>query len=143
MFQVYQYLVSGGSMAEPLAECWEDLPMPLWSAYAYTRGEPEFTNVTPAFTDTLDYILFTPSKGIEPVGYLELPEADTISIEPVFAQEGKMMKAVVYLELAGCGGETAATHIKNVIFQPLYIMVVENLIMYDITIVYLVQLYII
>ena len=44
---------------------------------------------------------------------------DAISIEPVFAQEGKMMKAVVYLELAGRGGETAATHVKNVIFQQL------------------------
>ena len=81
MFQVYQYLVSGGPMAEPSAECSEDLPMPLCSVYAYTRGEPKFTNVTPDFTDTLDYILFTPSEGIEPVGYLELPEADAISIK--------------------------------------------------------------
>nr|GEW73277.1 carbon catabolite repressor protein 4 homolog 4 isoform X1 [Tanacetum cinerariifolium] len=79
--KVYQYLVSGGPMAEPSAECSEDLPMPLCSVYAYTRGEPKFTNVTPDFTDTLDYILFTPSEGIEPVGYLELPEADALSIK--------------------------------------------------------------
>lgn len=33
--------------------------------------------------------------------------------------EGQMMKAVVYLELAARGGETAAAHVKNVIFQQL------------------------
>lgn len=33
--------------------------------------------------------------------------------------EGQMMKAVVYLELAERGGETAATHVKNVIVQQL------------------------
>lgn len=33
--------------------------------------------------------------------------------------EGQMMKAVVYLELAGRGGETAAVHVKNVILQQL------------------------
>lgn len=79
--KVYEYLVSGGPMAEPSAEYSEDLPMPLCSVYAYTRGEPKFTNVTPDFTDTLDYILFTPSEGIEPVGYLELPETDALSIK--------------------------------------------------------------
>ncbi|KAB2084367.1 hypothetical protein ES319_A05G329000v1 [Gossypium barbadense] len=33
--------------------------------------------------------------------------------------EGEMMKAVVYLELATRSGETAATHVKNVILQQL------------------------
>lgn len=33
--------------------------------------------------------------------------------------EGQMMKAVVYLELAGRGGEMAAAHVKNVILQQL------------------------
>ncbi|KAJ9554484.1 hypothetical protein OSB04_018529 [Centaurea solstitialis] len=33
--------------------------------------------------------------------------------------EGQMMKAVVYLELAGRGGETAAAHVKDVILQQL------------------------
>nr|GEW64100.1 zinc finger MYM-type protein 1 [Tanacetum cinerariifolium] len=79
--QVYQYLVSGGPMVDPSAKCSENLPMPLCSIYAYTRGEPKFTNVTPNFTDTLDYILFTPSEGIKTVGYLELPEADAISVQ--------------------------------------------------------------
>ncbi|GJW58127.1 DNAse I-like superfamily protein [Tanacetum coccineum] len=68
--KVYQYLVSGDSMAEPLC-----------SVYAYTRGEPKFTNYTPAFTATIDYILFSPSEGIKPIGYLELPEADTATIK--------------------------------------------------------------
>ncbi|KAJ0678201.1 putative poly(A)-specific ribonuclease [Helianthus annuus] len=76
-FQVYQYLVSGGPMSKPSPECSEDVPMPLCSVYAYTRGEPKFTNYTPGFTGTLDYILFSPSEGIEPVGYLELPDAES------------------------------------------------------------------
>ncbi|KAI3695975.1 hypothetical protein L1987_78981 [Smallanthus sonchifolius] len=75
--KVYQYLVSGGPMSEPSPECSEDVPMPLCSVYAYTRGEPQFTNYTPGFTGTLDYILFSPSEGIEPVGYLELPDAES------------------------------------------------------------------
>lgn len=37
----------------------------------------------------------------------------------IFGQEGEMMKAVVYLELATRSGETAATHVKNVILQQL------------------------
>nr|GEY50806.1 carbon catabolite repressor protein 4 homolog 4 isoform X1 [Tanacetum cinerariifolium] len=68
--KVYQYLVSGGSVAEPLC-----------SVYAYTRGEQKFTNYTPAFTATIDYILLSPSDGIKPIGYLELPEADSDSIK--------------------------------------------------------------
>lgn len=74
---MYQYLVSGGPMSEPSQECSEDIPMPLCSVYAYTKGEPQFTNYTPGFTGTLDYILFSPSDGIEPVGYLELPDAES------------------------------------------------------------------
>ncbi|XP_071729130.1 carbon catabolite repressor protein 4 homolog 4 [Rutidosis leptorrhynchoides] len=77
--KVYEYIVSGGS-AFPAPECSEDLPMPLCSVYAYTRGEPKSTNCTPGFTGTLDYILFSPSEGIEPVAYLELPEAESPDI---------------------------------------------------------------
>lgn len=77
MLQVYEYIVSGGSTAVSAPECSEDLPIPLCSVYAYTRGEPQFTNCTPGFTGTLDYILFSPSEGIEPVAYLELPEAES------------------------------------------------------------------
>ena len=39
----------------------------------------------------------------------------------LLGQEGEMMKAVMYLELATCSGETVATHIKNVILQQLSI----------------------
>lgn len=37
----------------------------------------------------------------------------------MLGQEGDMLKAVVYLELATRAGETAANHIKNVILQQL------------------------
>lgn len=67
-------------MAVPSRECSEDLPIPLCSVYAYTKGEPPFTNCTPGFTDTLDYIFFSPSEGIEPVSFLELPEADSPNV---------------------------------------------------------------
>ncbi|KAA8527989.1 hypothetical protein F0562_035142 [Nyssa sinensis] len=50
--KVYQYLISGSSTMGPRVECSEDLPIPLQSVYASTRGEPQFTNVTPGFTDT-------------------------------------------------------------------------------------------
>lgn len=36
-----------------------------------------------------------------------------------FVQEGDMMKAVVYLELATRAGERPAAHVKNVILQRL------------------------
>lgn len=58
-------------------ELFEDLPIPMCSFYAHTRGEPPFTNCTPDFTDTLDYILFSPSDDIRPVSYLELPEPES------------------------------------------------------------------
>ncbi|GKE14217.1 zinc finger, CCHC-type containing protein, partial [Tanacetum coccineum] len=51
-------------MAEPSAECSEDLPVPLCSVYAYDR-------------------LYTipPSEVIKPVGYLELSEAYAVSVK--------------------------------------------------------------
>jgi CCR4-NOT transcription complex subunit 6 len=55
----------------------EDLPIPLCSAYAFTKGEPAFTNCTPDFTNTLDYIFFSPTDNIKPVSFLELPEPDS------------------------------------------------------------------
>lgn len=74
-FQVYQYLVSGTNPTG--AETIDDLPIPLSSVYAFAGGEPEFTNCTPGFTGTLDYILFSPSEGIKPVAYLELPGTES------------------------------------------------------------------
>ncbi|KAL0310396.1 UNVERIFIED_CONTAM: Carbon catabolite repressor protein 44 [Sesamum calycinum] len=76
--QVHQYLVSGTNSMGP--ETADDLPMPLSSVYAFTRGEPEFTNCTPGFTGTLDYIFFSPSGDIKPVSYLELPEAESSDV---------------------------------------------------------------
>ncbi|PWA90385.1 DNAse I-like superfamily protein [Artemisia annua] len=48
---------------------------------SHKTGEPKFTNYTPKFTATIDYILFSPSEGIKPIGYLELPEVDSVSIK--------------------------------------------------------------
>lgn len=74
--EVYQYIVSGAS-AGSLSETDDESPLPLNSLYAYTRGEPQFTNCTPGFTGTLDYILFSPSGDIKPVSYLEIPDSES------------------------------------------------------------------
>ncbi|KMT11531.1 hypothetical protein BVRB_5g108500 [Beta vulgaris subsp. vulgaris] len=78
--QVYNYLISGSSFSEPTVECPDELPMPLCSVHACTRGEPAFTNCTPGFTGTLDYIFFSPSNCIKPVSFLQLPDADSPSV---------------------------------------------------------------
>ncbi|KAK4557318.1 hypothetical protein RGQ29_007186 [Quercus rubra] len=78
--KVYQYLISGNSPLAPAVECLEDMPIPLCSVYAFTRGEPPFTNCTPDFTNTLDYILFSPTDNIKPVSFLELPELDSSDV---------------------------------------------------------------
>lgn len=58
----------------------DEPPIPLCSVYASTRGEPPFTNCTPGFTGTLDYILFCPSDHIKPISYLELPDSEASDI---------------------------------------------------------------
>ncbi|KAL3498108.1 hypothetical protein ACH5RR_040840 [Cinchona calisaya] len=75
--QVYQYVVSSTSISGHLPEISDDHPLHLSSVYACTRGEPQFTNCTPDFTGTLDYILFSPSGNIKPVSFLELPERES------------------------------------------------------------------
>ncbi|XP_044466612.1 carbon catabolite repressor protein 4 homolog 4 isoform X2 [Mangifera indica] len=75
--KVYKYLTSGYSSSETLAEHTEELPIPLCSVYAVTRGEPAFTNCTPDFTDTLDYIFFSPADCLKPISTLELPNSDS------------------------------------------------------------------
>lgn len=75
--KVYEYLVSGNSSSASLAECLDELPIPLCSVYGSTRGEPPFTNCTPDFTNTLDYIFFVPDDQIKPLSFLELPEANS------------------------------------------------------------------
>ncbi|XVE99999.1 hypothetical protein REPUB_Repub03eG0248600 [Reevesia pubescens] len=75
---VYQYLISGNSASSSSSiRCLEELPLPLCSVHASTRGEPPFTNCTPDFTNTLDYIFFSPSDCLKPVSILELPELDS------------------------------------------------------------------
>ncbi|MCL7044739.1 hypothetical protein MKW94_009956 [Papaver nudicaule] len=71
--KVYEYLISGNSPVIPTVEHTEELPISLCSVYASTGGEPLFTNCTPGFTGTLDYIFFSPSGHLKPVSYLELP----------------------------------------------------------------------
>lgn len=80
ILQVYQYLLSGNPSSELKPGCIEEAPIPLLSVYASTRGEPKFTNYTPNFIATLDYILFCSSGNIKPVSYLELPDSDATDI---------------------------------------------------------------
>ncbi|KAK9928297.1 hypothetical protein M0R45_025440 [Rubus argutus] len=79
--KVYQYLISGNASSAPTLDALEDLPIPLCSVYASTRGEPPFTNYTPGFTGTLDYIFFFPTDHIKPVSFLELPEPESSDID--------------------------------------------------------------
>ena len=78
--QVYQYLTSGNP-STPTPECLEELPIPLCSLYASTRGEPQFTNCTPDFTGTLDYIFFSPSDRMKPLSFLELPDSGAPDVD--------------------------------------------------------------
>ncbi|CAM8886209.1 unnamed protein product [Rhodiola kirilowii] len=76
--KVYQYLTSGDPSSASHPQCLDELPIPLCSVYAHTRGrEPTFTNCTPDFTNTLDYIFFSLSGRIKPVSFLELPELNS------------------------------------------------------------------
>ncbi|XP_061359868.1 carbon catabolite repressor protein 4 homolog 4 isoform X2 [Gastrolobium bilobum] len=77
---VYKYLISGNPSSELMSDSLEEPPIPLCSVYASTRGEPPFTNYTPGFTGTLDYILFCPSDCIKPVAFLELPDPNAADI---------------------------------------------------------------
>ncbi|KAF1874894.1 hypothetical protein Lal_00007509 [Lupinus albus] len=77
---VYQYLTSGNPSSKQVTECLEDPHIPLCSVYASTRGEPPFTNYTPGFTGTLDYVLFSPSDHIKPISFLELPDSNDADI---------------------------------------------------------------
>ncbi|KAF8111812.1 hypothetical protein N665_0072s0024 [Sinapis alba] len=76
--KVYSYLVSGYTKpAGTVKEEEEEAPVPLCSVYEVTRGEPNFTHYTPGFTNTLDYIFFSPSDFIKPVSILQLPEPES------------------------------------------------------------------
>ncbi|XP_027360452.1 carbon catabolite repressor protein 4 homolog 4 isoform X2 [Abrus precatorius] len=78
---VYQYLVTGNPSSKLMPNCLDEPPpIPLCSVYASLRGEPPFTNYTPGFTGTLDYILFSPSNRIKPISFLQLPDSDATDI---------------------------------------------------------------
>ncbi|KAK1305652.1 hypothetical protein QJS10_CPA10g01284 [Acorus calamus] len=54
--------------------------------HAFIGGEPPFTNYTPGFVGTLDYIFFTPSSGLKPTSLIEemenlLDVAETLVVE--------------------------------------------------------------
>lgn len=69
MNQVYQFLVDGSLVNDALC-----------SLYSYVGGEPAFTTHTPGFTGTLDYIFFSASGKLKPIGFLELPGRDSPDI---------------------------------------------------------------
>lgn len=85
--EVYQYLTSGISQSrkgysyignEPEAS--EQSPIALHSLYSFIGGEPPFTNYTPGFTGTLDYIFFSSSEHMQPVSFLKLPSVESPDI---------------------------------------------------------------
>lgn len=53
--------------------------LPLCSLYGSVQGEPAFTNCTPEFTGTLDYIFFSPYH-LKPVSLLELPSPSSLDV---------------------------------------------------------------
>ncbi|XP_078182768.1 DNAse I-like superfamily protein [Carex rostrata] len=74
--QVYNYLVSQGSDASN-----EVAPIKLFSLYGANGGEPEFTNCTPDFTGTLDYIFLScDSNRLKPVSLLHVPGPDSTDV---------------------------------------------------------------
>ncbi|KAK1285220.1 hypothetical protein QJS10_CPB20g01082 [Acorus calamus] len=79
--KVYQRLVSGStSTLMQQGETEEKSHLSLCSLHAFIGGEPPFTNYTPGFVGTLDYIFFTPSSGLKPVSSLEIPGPESPDI---------------------------------------------------------------
>jgi mRNA deadenylase 3'-5' endonuclease subunit Ccr4 len=75
VFQVYNYLVSAN------LESTDEAPIKLRSLYAANGGEPEFTNYTPGFTGTLDYIFLSDGSSIKPTRLLRLPRGDSVDVQ--------------------------------------------------------------
>ncbi|URE23329.1 Endonuclease/Exonuclease/phosphatase family [Musa troglodytarum] len=67
--EVYRYLVSASEVA----------PIQLRSLYAAHGGEPTFTNCTPDFTGTLDYIFLSGSR-LRAVSLLEMPGPESADV---------------------------------------------------------------
>ncbi|KAK1696884.1 hypothetical protein QYE76_013581 [Lolium multiflorum] len=73
--KVYNYLVSANS------ESTDEVPLKLRSLYAANGGEPEYTNYTPGFTGTLDYIFLLDSgSSVKPTSLLCLPRGDSADV---------------------------------------------------------------
>ncbi|VAH06987.1 unnamed protein product [Triticum turgidum subsp. durum] len=73
--KVYNYLVSAGS------ESTDEALIKLRSLYAENGGEPEFTNCTPGFTGTLDYIFLSEGGSIKPTSLLRIPRGGSPDVE--------------------------------------------------------------
>ena len=54
--------------------------LPLHSIYASVQGEPAFTNCTPDFTGTLDYIFVSCLERIKAISLLELPTQESVEV---------------------------------------------------------------
>ncbi|XP_015693278.2 carbon catabolite repressor protein 4 homolog 4 [Oryza brachyantha] len=73
---VYNYLVTANS------ESTDEAPaIKLRSLYAANGGEPEFTNCTPGFTGTLDYIFLSDGSSIKPTSLLRIPQGDSADVQ--------------------------------------------------------------
>lgn len=89
MMQVYNYLTLKGSADKTVLDNGISISedegrrshLPLCSLYASVKGEPAFTNCTPEFTGTLDYIFFSSLESLKPVSLLEVPVAESESIK--------------------------------------------------------------
>ncbi|XP_052155907.1 carbon catabolite repressor protein 4 homolog 4-like [Oryza glaberrima] len=73
--KVYNYLVSANS------DSTDEAPIKLRSLYAANGGEPEFTNCTPGFTGTLDYIFLSDGSSVKPTSLLRIPRGDSADVQ--------------------------------------------------------------
>lgn len=73
LLQVYKHLTS--------SEKENELDLNLCSLYASLGGEPAFTNYTPDFTGTLDYIFISKNSELKPVSLLEIPGPDSPKLD--------------------------------------------------------------
>lgn len=88
--EVYKYITSGVLQCDKdysykangkELEASEENLVALHSLHAFIGGEPLFTNYTPGFTGTLDYILFSSPGSVQPITVLKLPTAESPGIQ--------------------------------------------------------------
>nr|ACR38125.1 unknown [Zea mays] len=75
LMEVYNYLLSANLGST------DEAPIKLRSLYAANGGEPEYTNYTPGFTGTLDYIFLSDGSSIKPTSLLRLPRGDSEDVK--------------------------------------------------------------